>query len=97
MGLIVLLFGVTMFSFIMGQFMDIIMYLNSFKDSGNHKDLTKWISLLARYNNGNPLEKSMITEIESFFDYYWDFNRLEALKSEDDLLFLDQLPQYVQD
>ena len=62
---------------------------------GNHKDLTKWISLLSKYNNGNPLEKSMISEIENFFDYYWQNNRMGALVTDLDILFLNQLPTSV--
>lgn len=94
-SLIILLFGVTMFSFIIGQLLEIIMNINTYHMHGNHKDLTKWISLLSKYNNGNPLEKSMISEIENFFDYYWQNNRMGALVTDLDILFLNQLPTSV--
>jgi len=63
---------------------------------GNSKDLTKWVSLLARFNGGVPLGKELIEDIEHFFDYYWEFNRLGALETDLDLNFRDQLPLYVQ-
>jgi len=52
---------------------------------GDHKNLSAWIALLSRFNNGNPLNKDLITNIEDFFDYYWVNNRLSALSNEKDL------------
>jgi hypothetical protein len=63
---------------------------------GHHKDLSKWIALLSRFNNGNPLNKELITKIEDFFNYYWENNRLSALSSEADIRFMDELPHSVQ-
>lgn len=82
---VILMFGVTVFSFIMGQFIEILMNYKSLWMVGQHKDLSKWIALLSRFNNGNPLNKDLITKIEDFFDYYWDNNRLSALSNEKDL------------
>lgn len=87
-SLIILLFGVTMFSFILGQLLDIIMNINTYYMHGRHKDLTKWISLLSKYNNGNPLSKGLIKNIENFFDYYWENNRMGGLYTETDNLFM---------
>jgi len=64
---------------------------------GHHKDLSKWIALLSRFNNGNPLNKELITKIEDFFDYYWENNRLSAIRTEADMRFMDELPGYVQE
>lgn len=89
---IILMFGVSIFSFIIGQFIEIMRNYKQLWAIGNHKDLSKWISLLSRFNNGNPLKKEMITEIEDFFNYYWDNDRMQALCSESDLKFIDQLP-----
>ena len=93
---IILMFGVTVFSFIMGQFIEILMNYKSLWAVGHHKDLSKWIALLSRFNNGNPLNKDLITKIEDFFDYYWEHNRLSALSSESDLRFMEELPDVVQ-
>ena len=60
-ALLILLFGVSVFSFIMGQFIEILMNYKSLWKVGHHKDLSNWIALLARFNNGNPLNKNLIT------------------------------------
>jgi hypothetical protein len=57
---VVLMFGVSIFSFIIGQFIEIMGNYKMLWAVGNHKDLSKWISLLARFNNGNPLQKDLI-------------------------------------
>ena len=58
---LILMFGVTVFSFIMGQFIEILMNYKSLWKVGEHKDLSKWIALLSRFNHGNPLDKELIT------------------------------------
>jgi len=63
---------------------------------GNHKDLSKWISLLSRFNNGVPIKKELITKIEDFFNYYWENNRLQAISSDNDLRFMNELPHSMQ-
>lgn len=92
----ILLFGVSVFSFIIGQFIEIMRNYKSLWAVGHHKDLSKWISLLSRFNNGNPLKKEMITEIEDFFNFYWENNRMFALASERDLRFMNGLPVTIQ-
>ena len=92
----ILMIGVAVFSFIMGQFIEILMNYNSLWAVGNRKDLSKWIALLSRFNNGKPLNKSLITKIENFFEYYWNNNKLAALQTDADNRFMDELPSSVQ-
>lgn len=74
-----------MFSFIMGNFIEILM---SFKtvtaENEDSENLTKWFGLLARFNKGRPLPKEMTRKIENYFDYYWTNDRNYAMKSEED-------------
>ena len=91
----VLMIGVAVFSLVMGQFMDILMNYKKLGQVGQGKDLSKWIALLSRFNNGNPINKELITRIEDFFDYYWHHNRLAAVKTENDKRFMSELPQNV--
>lgn len=90
----VLLFGVAVFSFIMGNFIEILM---SFKivtaENEESENLTKWLGLLARFNKGRPLPKEMTRKIENYFDYYWAKDRNYAIKSEEDLRFMQELPK----
>lgn len=78
----ILMIGVAIFSLVMSQFIDILMNYKSLWKVGEARDLSKWIALLSRFNNGNPLNKELITKIEDFFDYYWSYNRLSAITTE---------------
>jgi hypothetical protein len=92
----ILLFGVAVFSFIMGNFIEILM---SFKvvtaENEESENLTKWLGLLARFNKGRPLPKEMTKKIEHYFDYYWANDKNYAMKSEDDLRFMQELPKQI--
>ena len=49
--LIILNFGVAIFAFLMSQFLEILLARSKLDCSTNQsKDLTKWISLLRKYN-----------------------------------------------
>jgi len=75
----VLLIGVAVFSLVMGEFIDILLNYKKLGQVGEGKDLSKWIALLSRFNNGNPINKNLISKIEDFFEYYWTNNRLAAV------------------
>lgn len=65
---------------IMSKLMDI---LSSFKEIGKHgdaKNLSKFVLMLAKFNNGHPLNKDIVLKIEDFFDFYWENDILRALK-----------------
>lgn len=95
-GSLIILFGVAMFSFIMGNFIEILM---SFKivsaENEDSENLTKWLGLLARFNKGRPLPKDMTRKIENYFDYYWARDRNYAVKTDDDLRFMQELPKAI--
>ena len=84
--------GVAVFSLVMGQFIDILMNYKKLGQVGQGKDLSKWIALLSRFNNGNPINKDLINRIEDFFEYYWFNNRMSAVKTENDKRFMSELP-----
>lgn len=82
LGAFILLFGVAIFSYIIGTFTELLMDYRSLERFSDHKNLTKWIALLSKYNNGVALRRSLIIQIEEFMSYYWDENRLLAFKTE---------------
>ena len=92
----ILLFGVAVFSFIMGNFIEMLM---SFKhvtaENQESENLTKWMGLLARFNKGRPLPKDLTKKIENYFDHYWSNDRNYAVKSADDRRFLQELPKRI--
>lgn len=94
----ILLFGVAIFSYIMGNFIEIlekIQQLNEDLDDGDK--LTRFFGLLQRFNGNKSINIELRQSIEKFFDYKWNNDRNMAIddKAEKDLL--DQLPPEVQD
>ena len=84
--------GVAFFSYIMGNFIEIIS--NFEKKVGKvdqSGDLNNWMILLTRFTNNQPLTKSLTTEIEANFAYYWVKDRVACLNSEDQ--YLESLPK----
>ena len=67
----VMMLGVSVFSYIMGNFIEILMGYRSMEQNGDHRELSKWVALLTKLNEATPLSKDLITEIEDFFEYYW--------------------------
>ena len=80
--------GVSVFSYIMGNFIEIVLGYKSLERQGENRELTKWISLLSKYNSSVPLSKELITRLEDFFQFFWFNNPLLAIKSETDMRFL---------
>mmetsp|Transcript_38858 Transcript_38858/g.59061 ORF Transcript_38858/g.59061 Transcript_38858/m.59061 type:complete len:195 (+) Transcript_38858:2050-2634(+) len=84
----IMMLGVSVFSYIMGNFIEILMGYRSMEQNGDHRELSKWVALLTKFNEATPLSKELITEIEDFFEFYWQNNPLLAFKSENDLRFI---------
>ena len=89
---VILLIAVGVFSIIMANFLEILEKRNSQESSGEGKDLSKWIALLTKFNDQQPLAKNLIVKIEDYFEFYWNNNPLIAFKNECDQRFLDELP-----
>ena len=78
----------------MGNFIDILWnYKRLDMSSQDAKDLSKWLALVSRFNNGRPLKKTLIQKIEDHFEYYWNNDKLAAFKTQEDIRFLDELPK----
>jgi len=61
-GSFILLFGVTLFSFVMGNFIEmLIQFKNVTAENENNESLNKWLALLARFNKGINLPKELHT------------------------------------
>jgi hypothetical protein len=71
-GSFIILFGVTVFSFIMGNFIEMLMEFKIVTaENEDNSNLSRWFGLLARFNKGRPLPKEMTFKIEEYFNYYW--------------------------
>lgn len=74
---IIMLGGVAFFSYIMGNFIEIISnYEKTMGGVDKTSDLHNWITLLTRFTNSKTLNSSLVSEIESCIAYYWSHDRL---------------------
>ena len=71
-GSFIILFGVAMFSFIMGNFIEMLVEFKDVNaDNDDSSGLNKWFGILSRFNKGGSLPKVMAAQIEQYFEYYW--------------------------
>ena len=92
----IFLVGVAAFSFIMGNFIDMLMEFKTVTaENEDHSGLSKFFSLLARFNSGHPLPKEMRRRIEKYFEYFWARDLNYAMKSEADQRFISELPKEI--
>lgn len=92
----ILLFGVGLFSFVLQNFIDMLMSFRVMtSDNEEQEKLAKWLGLLARFNKGRPLPKDLVKKIEEYFEYYWSKDKNYALKYDEDRLFLKELPKNI--
>lgn len=94
-GSFILLFGVVVFSIIMSKLIDILVSFKAIDQQGQHKDLSKWIAMLSKYNGGHPMKKEIIASIEGFFDFYWSNNKMLAFQTQIDKRLMQELPENV--
>lgn len=78
-----LLFGVAIFSYIMGNFITILQTFNEMM-AGNEDDtnLGRFFGVLMKFNGGNHLNKAVKEEIEQFMDYKWHYDKNMAFMSQ---------------
>jgi hypothetical protein len=84
--------GVIAFSLIISQYIEIIFKYQDTMRVGRSRELSAWMNLLSRFNNGVPLKKDLMIKIEKFFEFYWNNNSLEFLTTPNDKRFMDELP-----
>ena len=95
-GSIIILFGVAVFSFVMGNFIEMLMEFKIVTaENEDNSNLSKWFGLLARFNKGRPLPKDTREQIENYFTYYWEHDRNYATKSDTDKRFIAELPKNI--
>ena len=71
-GAFVLLFGVAIFSYIMGIFIEILdQFRNMNEDFDEGDKLDCFFIFLMKLNNGMPMPKDFKTRVEDLFQYKW--------------------------
>ena len=94
---LILIIGVACFSWIMGQFIEILFQVQAV--TGDNEDsvtLYRWLLILKNFNNNKPLPPDMVARFERYFQYFWKNNKNSAIQSEDDLALMSELPVSIQ-
>jgi hypothetical protein len=92
----ILLFGVAIFSYIMGNFIEILSEFKEFhKDIGDGDNLSKFFGTLRYFNGQKNMPVDLKNSIEVHFDYRWRTDRLAAFTEAQDLNLFIQLPHDV--
>ena len=77
-----LLFGVAIFSYIMGNFIEILdqfKRMNEGLDEG--ESLTKFLCTLQMFNGGKQISSNLTDRIQAHFQYRWEKDKNIALRS----------------
>lgn len=93
----VIFFGVAVFSYIVGNFVDVLESFNLIQqdfDEGDH--LFKFFGLLKNFNSGNKLKKKSLKDIEDYFEYKWQNDKNQAICTNGDIAIMNQMPIDVQ-
>jgi len=86
----ILLFGVTIFSYIMGIFIEILgsyERLNAELDEGDK--LTQFFGMMKHFNGNVPLKQELRDRFEEFFDYKWKFDHNQAIDDDHEIDLLN--------
>mmetsp|Transcript_26419 Transcript_26419/g.40334 ORF Transcript_26419/g.40334 Transcript_26419/m.40334 type:complete len:161 (-) Transcript_26419:1043-1525(-) len=95
-GAFILLFGVAIFSYIMGNFIDILQQFKKFhEDLEDGDNLTKFFGTLKKFNNSEHIRLDLKKKIENHFDYQWKMDKNMGFRDSGDIMIYDQLPEIV--
>lgn len=90
---LVLIFGVAIFSYIMGSFVAILIKMKTINAAYNDGDqLSKFFGLIHYFNKGKNIDKELRQRVEAYFDYRWINDRNQAITEEEDVKILNELP-----
>jgi hypothetical protein len=89
----ILLVGVAIFSYVMGNFTEI---LDTFKEIDAEMEygdeLSKFFGLIKHYNKGRFLNRELKVKIEDFMEYRWLNDKNQAVSKDSDVKLIEQLP-----
>ena len=93
----ILMFGVAIFSYVMGNFITILNTTKSLNDDLEEgTQLSKFFGLLIRFNKNRPLKEEFKHKLEAYFEYRWSNDNNWAMREDTDLAIYEQLPKDIQ-
>mmetsp|Transcript_5468 Transcript_5468/g.8509 ORF Transcript_5468/g.8509 Transcript_5468/m.8509 type:complete len:306 (+) Transcript_5468:1462-2379(+) len=89
----IMLFGVMITSFVMDNFSKMIQELNNFNKSYDESNrFNLFIGTMKKLNEDTPLKPRIISRMERYFNFRWQFDRNLGISSEADVDLYEQLP-----
>lgn len=93
-GAFILISGVAMFSFLMGNFIEILGKYKDFNAEFDDGDtLSKFFGVMKHFNGEISLSADFKDRIENHFDYKWNNDRNLAISEPADFALIEQLPE----
>ena len=90
---ILMLGGVAVFSYVMGNFIEILDKIIFMTHPLEEADmLSKFFGLLIRFNRNQQLDMKMKQDIETYFEFRWSNNKNWFVNDEEGRMMFDQLP-----
>ena len=81
-----LLFGVAIFSYIMGNFIEILSEFKEFhKDIDDGDNLSRFFGTLKYFNGQAEIDIGFKEKLEAHFEHRWNMDKLVAFTEESDL------------
>ena len=95
-GIVMMLVGVAVFSYVMSEFSDQInIYNQTFGDVDKGSLLQNWLNLLQSFSKGKKIDKKLINDIEKHFEFFWKNNRMGGIEKNNK--FLVNLPKKIKE
>ena len=93
MGSFLLLFGVMIFSYFMGNLQKMMMKIKKLdQNDDSENELQKFFGLMTQFNNGHPINKELQMDIAEHMNFIWNNNRNMFLDTKSDRDLFNQLP-----
>jgi hypothetical protein len=97
-GSVIQIFGVTFFSVLMNNFIDVVMSLKTNNFNDNENDLQSWFILIKKIRNQPDqgtldISIELRDAIEMHFNYFWDNDRTAVLLNRKE--YFDSIPFYI--
>lgn len=97
LGAMMLLFGVAIFSYIMGKFIEMIEKLQLLNQELEEEDkLSCFFNVIKHFNYNRDLKDDLKANIEIHFKHKWMKDRTQAFRDPEDVALYEQLPEEVQ-
>lgn len=90
-GIFILVFGVAIFSIIMGSFVEILQKFKSLNEEFSDERLSSFFEIMRHFNNNQLIDQQLKTDIEKHFEYKWVQDRNQPFNDEIGSHFMMQL------